>query len=76
VIVRGSESWISVESDGRVEYTGVAQPGFSRSFDSEEGLRITTGNAGAVELRINGLEYGTLGDSGEVRSRSFTLKRE
>lgn len=76
VIVRGSESWISVESESGVEYTGIAQPGFSRSFESGESFRITTGNAGAVELRLNGLEYGPLGENGEVTSRSFTLKRE
>lgn len=76
VIVRGSESWISVESESGVEYTGIAQPGFSRRFESGESFTITTGNAGAVELRLNGLEYGTLGENGEVTSRSFTLKRE
>lgn len=76
VSVQGSESWISVESDSGVEYTGIAQPGFSRVFESGGSLRITTGNAGAVELRLNGLEYGTLGESGEVTSRSFTLKKE
>lgn len=76
VLVRGSESWISVESESGVEYTGIAQPGFSQSFESGQSLRITTGNAGAVELRINGIEYGPLGENGEVTSRNFTLKRE
>lgn len=76
ITVRGSESWISVESGSGVEYTGIAQPGFSRVFEAGRSLRITTGNAGAVKLRLNGLEYGTLGESGEVTSRSFTLKQE
>jgi len=75
VRVRGVESWISVETEAGVEYTDIAQPGFSRSFDSGESFRITTGNAGAVELRINGIDYGTLGASGEVTSKSFTLKK-
>lgn len=74
VLVRGSESWISVESESGVEYTGIAQPGFSRSFESGESFSITTGNAGAIELRLNGIDYGTLGENGEVTSRSFTLK--
>lgn len=76
VLVRGAESWISVESDAGVEYTGIAQPGFSRSFEPGRSFRITTGNAGAVELRINGIDYGSLGENGEVTSRSFTFKRE
>lgn len=76
VLVRGAESWISVETESGVEYTGIAQPGFSRSFESGEFVRIITGNAGAVELRLNGLEYGSMGESGEVTSQSFTLKSE
>lgn len=76
VLVRGAESWVSVESGSGVEYTGIAQPGFSRSFEPGQYFRITTGNAGAVELRINGIDYGTLGENGEVTSRSFTFKRE
>lgn len=76
VIVQGAESWLSVETDSGVAYTGIAQPGFSRSFEAGQSFRITTGNAGAVELRINGIDYGVLGESGEVTSRSFTLKRE
>lgn len=74
VSVSGSESWISLESEDGIEYTGIAQPGFSQSFDVGDSFTITTGNAGAVELRINGQEYGRLGESGEVTARSFTLK--
>ncbi len=74
VSVSGAESWISLESEDGIEYTGIAQPGFSQSFDVGDSFTITTGNAGAVELRINGQEYGRLGEDGEVTARSFTLK--
>jgi hypothetical protein len=76
VLVRGSESWISVESDSEVVYTGIAEPGFSQSFESGETFSVTSGNAGAVELRLDGIEYGRLGENGEVTSRSFTFKRD
>lgn len=74
ISVSGAESWISLESEDGIEYTGIAQPGFSRSFDVGDAFTITTGNAGAVELRINGQEYGRLGENGEVTAKSFTLK--
>lgn len=74
VSVSGAESWISLESDEGIEYTGIAQPGFSESFEVGDSFTITTGNAGAVELRINGQEYGRLGENGEVTAKSFTLK--
>lgn len=76
VMVTGSESWISVESDSEVAYTGIAQPGFSQSFEAGETFSITTGNAGAVELRLNDIKYGRLGQDGEVTARSFDFKRE
>lgn len=74
VTVERAESWIQVESEEGVDYTGIAEPGFARSFESERSLTITTGNAGAIEVEVNGQEYGSLGESGEVTSRSFTLK--
>lgn len=74
VLVQGAESWLSIESDAGVEYAGIAQPGFSRTFKPGASFRITTGNAGAVELQINGIDYGTLGADGEVTSKSFTFK--
>lgn len=74
VKVEKAEAWIQVESEAGVDYTGIAEPGFTRSFDSERSLKITTGNAGAVEVEVNGQQYGSLGESGEVTSRSFTLK--
>lgn len=77
VRVSEAESWISIESeDGIVEYTGIAQPGFSQSFDVGDSFTITTGNAGAVDLDINGQEYGRLGESGEVTAKSFSLKSD
>lgn len=74
VSVSGAESWISLESEDGIEYTGIARPGFSESFDVGDSFTITTGNAGAVELQINGQEYGRLGENGEVTAKSFTLK--
>lgn len=76
VMVTGSESWISVEADSEVAYTGIAEPGFSQSFEAGETFSITTGNAGAVELRLNGIKYGRLGQDGEVTARSFDFKQE
>jgi hypothetical protein len=75
-MVTGAESWISVESDSEVAYTGIAQPGFSQRFEAGETFSITTGNAGAVELRLNDIKYGRLGQDGEVAARSFDFKRE
>ncbi len=75
VSVEGAESWISVSADGAVAYSQVAQPGFSQTFEAEEDVLLSTGNAGALRVEVNGQDIGPVGDEGEVvLDRGFTLK--
>lgn len=75
VSVEGAESWISVSADGAVAYSQVAQPGFSQTFEAEEDVFLSTGNAGALRVEVNGQDIGPVGDEGEVvLDRGFTLK--
>lgn len=67
-------SWLSVLSDGSVAYQQVAQPGFSRRFDAEQQLSVRAGDAGAVSVEVNGQDVGPLGGSGEVLTRTWTVK--
>lgn len=75
VSVEGSESWISVSSDGAVAYEQVAGPGFSETFEAEENVSLSTGNAGSLRVEVNGQDVGPVGEAGEVViDRGFTLK--
>lgn len=74
VSVKGSPSWCSIQSDGKVAYQQVAQPGFSQTFEARQKIVITTGNAGALAVEVNGQDIGSLGGDGEVVTRDFTLK--
>jgi hypothetical protein len=76
VRVSGSPSWLKIRADGAVVYEGIAQPGFSRSFEGHDSLSIWTGNAGAVEAQVDGRDLGTLGDDGEVLTREFAAQPE
>jgi cytoskeleton protein RodZ len=69
-------SWLSIQSDGTLAYEQIAQPGFSQTFEAERRLSITTGDAGAVTVEVNGQNVGVLGGPGEVLTRDFTLKTE
>ena len=75
VRVDGSPSWLSILTDGTLAYEQIAQPGFSRTFQARREISIRTGNAGAVGVEVNGQDLGKLGESGEVLTRDFTLKR-
>ncbi len=74
VSVEGSASWVSIVADGKLAYEQIAQPGFSQTFEAQHAVSIKTGNAGSVDVKVNGQDLGKLGEYGEVVTRTFTLK--
>ena len=76
VRVSGSPSWLKIMTDGAVAYEGIAEPGFSRTFEGSDSLSIWTGDAGAVEAQVDGRDLGTLGADGEVLTREFAAQPE
>ncbi|HWP83586.1 MAG TPA: RodZ domain-containing protein [Terriglobia bacterium] len=63
-----STVWISITTDGQQEWQGTLQPNQSRRVHATESIRLTVGNAGGVELTLNGKELGALGEEGEVKT--------
>ncbi len=67
--VTGSESYLEVEEDGRPKAGvsgGISPPGTVVALAAMTDLRIRSGNAGAVQLSINGVSVGAMGAPGEV----------
>jgi cytoskeleton protein RodZ len=60
------ECWLSVSSDGRRVFVSVVKPGDHNNFEANERFNIILGNAGGVNLTINGKPAKPLGKSGEV----------
>ncbi|MDP9409690.1 MAG: DUF4115 domain-containing protein [Actinomycetota bacterium] len=75
ITVRERPSWLLIRADGVLAYEETAQPGFTQTFEADRQLSITSGDAGAVTVEVNGQEAGPLGGMGEVVTRSFTLKK-
>ncbi len=65
-------AWLSVVADGQNVYEGVAEVGFEETWTAETSLVLTTGNAGGVELSINGDRPVGVGSNGAVRTLTFT----
>ncbi len=74
VSVAGGISWLQIDVDGVTQFAQVAGSGFSRTFEAEEEVSINTGNAGVVQVEINGQSLGLMGGSGEVITETYTLK--
>lgn len=60
------ECWISVDHDGTRSLRKTLEPGEVQSFEAAERFSLILGNAGGVDLRINGKPARTLGTTGEV----------
>jgi len=59
--------WVRVWADGKVVVDGVLKPNVVRTIAAVENLRIRTGNAGSLQVTVNGTPAGPLGPKGQVR---------
>lgn len=66
-------SWVVVRSDEREPHEVLLQPGDVAHWHADERFVLTLGNAGGVEVRLNGLLRGPFGESGVV-ARNLELR--
>lgn len=65
-------AWLSVKADGESVYEGVAEKGFEETWTAQKTVVLTTGNAGGVELAVNGDRPVVVGSNGAVRTLTLT----
>jgi hypothetical protein len=65
-------TWVSVTSDGRQSFSSALQGGAERTVAATEMVRVLVGNAGGLELSLNGKPVGPLGPRGQVRIVELT----
>jgi hypothetical protein len=67
------QSWVGIQdAAGAQVFSGRITKGQSQTFTDSQLLNLTIGNAGAVNLVVNGKDLGTPGGVGEVVHLSFT----
>jgi hypothetical protein len=54
-------------TSGRTKFAGVLGKGDRKRFTDADGLRVVLGNAGGVQLTVNGRSVGAAGRDGEVK---------
>lgn len=65
-------SWLRVVVDGKVAMEGLYPAGTARSF-SGRAATVRVGNAGGVDITVDGKDLGPMGGLGDVAERSFQL---
>ena len=71
-LVLSAPSWLRVTVDGSVSMEGTFPAGTSKTFHGKTAL-VRIGNAGGVEVYVDGKDVGKLGKSGDVVEHAFTL---
>ena len=60
------DGWLRIQSDDRPESEALLQPKETATWTAQRQFKILLGNAGGVEISLNGNPQGPLGKSGEV----------
>ena len=74
VVIKASraKSWLFVsDGAGTVLFSGQIQQGVSKTFTSDLSINLKVGNAGGVDLTVNGNEVESIGADGEVVDLSY-----
>ena len=65
------KTWLSVSSDGKTVFQGILLPHDTKSIAGQEITKLKVGNAGGLEVRLNGKLLGLLGARGQVLTVVF-----
>jgi cytoskeletal protein RodZ len=59
-------SWAQILVDDAKAFEGILQPGESQSWTGQRRVAVRAGNAGGVEIVVNGISRGLMGAEGQV----------
>jgi cytoskeletal protein RodZ len=65
--------WVSLNADGEQVFSGLMNPGDTRTVTAKEQIAVNVGDAGAFAYTLNGRPGKALGAPGEVVSTRITL---
>lgn len=65
-------TWIMITSGGKQIFAGMLEPSQTKTVSGVEAAWMKVGNAGGLEVRLNGKAIGPLGARGQVREVLFT----
>lgn len=68
-------SWVSLKVDGKVVFHRVLEKGRFENWQAKEKMELSLGNAGAVELEVNGRLFSNIGRRGQAL-KNIIITRE
>jgi cytoskeletal protein RodZ len=74
IVTALEDSWTQIVADGRTAFSGTLKMHTTQSFGASEAVLIRAGNAGALEITLNGHKLDAIGLRGQVRSVTLTAE--
>ncbi len=68
-----ASTYVEVTADGERLLTATLQAGDDQTWTGERSVALRIGNAGGIELKVNGVEVPSLGASGQVVNVEYTI---
>ena len=72
VVVANDRTWVRAIADGVTVYDGFVSPGERQAWAAQHQVVIRVGNAGAIDVTVNGHALGRFGNSSGIVERTFT----
>ena len=69
-----ARTWVQATVDGNVVLTGLLEAGEEYVWRASQAIYLNIGNAGGIELTLDGNHLGLLGDSNQVIQRIWALQ--
>lgn len=65
-VTTATATWLSAKLNGQTGFSGTLQPNETKELDGAESVKLVVGNAGMVEISVNGKAIGPIGPRGHV----------
>jgi transcriptional regulator with XRE-family HTH domain len=66
--------WVRVSADGRKAFVGTLHPNDTRTIAADDQVKVLTGNAGGLDISLNGKTLDPLGTKGQIRTVRLTAE--
>jgi cytoskeletal protein RodZ len=69
-----ANAWVQVTADGKAAFSGLLHANDSKAISGNELVKVMTGNAGGLEISLNGKALEPIGPEGQVRTVKLTAE--
>jgi hypothetical protein len=74
ILTAHEATWVQVSADGRTAFVGILRPNDTRTIAADDQVKIIAGNAGGLDISLNGKPLDPIGPVGQVRTVRLTAE--